>query len=122
MSKYRSKQIESEDGNFDSLKEYRRWEELKQMQDKGEITKLERQVRINLLPPQRHRNGTCERGLYYVADFSYYKDGEKHWEDVKPTYRSESAERRYKSTAAYRTFAIKRKLALCLKGIDIEEV
>lgn len=107
-SKYNAKKIETEDGVFDSLKEYRRWLVLKPMAASGEIRDLQRQVRFKLLDQQRDKDGKLLRGLYYVADFVYFKGEEQIVEDVKGD-----------KTEAYQ---IKKKLMLKILGITIKEI
>ncbi len=51
-SKYKNKKIETEDGVFDSKKEYRRWLVLKELEERGEISNLKRQERWVLIPSQ----------------------------------------------------------------------
>ena len=51
-SKYHSTKIRTEDGNFDSKKEYRRWLQLKEMSQLGYIKDLRRQVAYELIPAQ----------------------------------------------------------------------
>ena len=106
-SKYNAKKIETEDGVFDSLKEYRRWLVLKPMAASGEIRDLKRQVRFKLLDQQRDKDGKLLRGLYYVADFVYFEGEEQIVEDVNGD-----------KTEAYQ---IKKKLMLKILGITIKE-
>ena len=120
--KYLNKKIQTPDGKFDSLKEYKRWEQLVALEDSGVISKLQRQVRFELVPKMRRTDGYTERSLSYIADFVYFDGDEMVVEDVKPSFTSTKAEKRYKTTEAYKTFVIKRKLMLALKGIEIKEV
>ena len=117
---------------YDSQKEYYRWLALCQMQKKGIITDLERQVKFELIPAQyrtfetgeRYKRNDFARGISrgdpktkkicleqscnYVADFVYKYDGRQIVEDTKGV-----------RTADY---IIKRKLMLLLYGIKIREV
>lgn len=120
MSKYHSKKITTPEGTFDSMKEYHRWGVLKQLQERGVITDLERQKRYVLIPAQREpdtkgpRGGVkkgkvIERECVYIADFGYYdkKNGTYVVEDCK----------------GFRTpdYLIKRKLMLYTYNIRIYE-
>ena len=46
MTKYGNNVIQTEDGKFDSQREYTRWCELKLLQRAGEISDLQRQVKF----------------------------------------------------------------------------
>lgn len=106
--KYGNKKIKTEDGVFDSKREYIRWRELKLMEKAREITDLRRQVSFTLIPAQKYDGGT-ERAVKYVADFVYYdKKASLHVEDVKGV--------------KTRDYIIKRKLMLKCFGIHVEEV
>lgn len=122
MPKYKNKKTETEEGTFDSEKEYGRWCDLKWMQKAGQIENLQRQVKFELVPSQRIDGKVVERSITYIADFTYLQDGELVVEDVKPTFRNEYVEKRYKATAGYKVFTIKRKLMLYKYGIQIKEV
>lgn len=107
-SKYHAKKIETPDGKFDSKKELKRWEDLKQMQKAGEIHQLNRQVKFELIPAQKVNGRTVERACSYIADFTYYYKGSFVVEDTK----------------GFKTpdYIIKRKLMLEKHGIRIQEV
>lgn len=80
MSKYKNTRIDG----FDSIKEMKRYSELCLLQRAGKISGLERQVRFELLPNQYDDNGKCVyRGITYIADFVYWKEGSFVVEDVK---------------------------------------
>lgn len=118
-SKYRNKKITVGGETFDSLKELRRWQELKLLEDAGEITDLRRQVPFEIIPDQREpdtigprggiRKGRIiERKAVYIADFVYRnQDGREVVEDCK----------------GFRTkdYLLKRKLVLFRYGIRILE-
>ena len=109
MRKYRNRKVQTVDGTFDSLKEYRRWKELKLLERAGEIENLHRQTPYGLIPPQRVNGKLVERGVKYIADFTYVtKDGRFVVEDAKGV-----------KTDVYK---IKRKLMLQVHGIQITEV
>lgn len=111
MSKYGNRKITTEDGTFDSLHEYERWCELKLLQKAGEIVNLHRQVKFGLIPPQYVDGKLVERGVTYIADFTYFeKDG---------TFVVEDAKSPATMTPVYK---IKKKLLLKEHGIRIKEV
>lgn len=107
-SKYHSSKVETEDGVFDSRREYKRWIILKNMESYGEISDLRRQVKYELIPLQRIDGKVAERAVNYLADFVYTKDGETVVEDSKGFKTPE--------------YIIKRKLMLQRYGIRIKEV
>lgn len=109
--KYHNRRITTSDGTFDSLKEYRRWQELKILQKAGEISDLRRQVTFVLIPNQRdERTGELlERAVKYIADFVYNVDGFTVVEDTKGGVKTKD-------------YVIKRKLLLERFGLRIQEV
>ena len=113
MSKYRNKKVLVDGVAFDSKKEAKRYRELKLMEDAGMISRLERQVKFDLLPNQKDPDGkVIERKVQYVADFVYMKNGKVVVEDVKG----------YRDGGAYRVFVIKRKLMLYRFGLHVIEI
>lgn len=112
---------------FDSKAEFIRWCELRILERAGKITDLQRQVKFELIPAQREESTevykagpqkglpkpgpVLEKACTYVADFTYYQDGEYIAEDVKGC----------KKGAAYDLFVIKRKLMLLVHKIRIKE-
>ena len=109
--------------DFDSRKEARRWFELRALEQAGEISNLQRQVKYVLIPAQREfyigKTGqkkagkVLERECAYFSDFTYTdKQGKTVAEDCKG----------YKGGGAYAVFVIKRKLMLWRYGIRIKEV
>jgi len=110
--KYGNRKVTTEDGTFDSVKEYSRWQELKLLQKAGEIYELQRQVPFVLIPTQKDEHGkVIEREVKYIADFTYRdRDYRLVVEDTK--------------SAATKTkeYVIKRKLLLYRHGIRIVEV
>lgn len=123
-SKYNAKKVEIDGIRFDSVKESRRFLELRAMQEAEVISDLRRQVKYVLIPAQREpetvgkRGGKIkgkllERECSYVADF-VYKDAQGNTivEDVKG----------YRGGGAYEIFKIKRKLMLYVHGIKIIEI
>lgn len=113
-SKYNNRKITYNGETYDSVKEYRRHDELKLLQKAGKISGLERQKKFELLPSQKDpkTKKTLLRGISYVADFVYQQDGKQVVEDVKG----------YRGGGAYAVFTIKKKLMLHFHGILIKEV
>ena len=113
MSKYRNKKVLLDGVAFDSKKEAKRYRELKLMEDAGMISRLERQVKFDLLPNQKDPDGkVIERKVQYVADFVYMKNGKVVVEDLIG----------YRDGGAYRVFVIKRKLMLYRFGLKVIEI
>ena len=111
-NKYHAKKIIVLGRTFDSRKEADRFLTLCAMLKRGEISDLRGQVKYELIPAQKKSNGKTERAVCYIADFVYRQEGKTVVEDVKG----------YRDGAAYRIFAIKRKLMLQRYGIEVEEV
>lgn len=108
MSKYHSTKVTNRHGRFDSRKEYRRYLVLADMEKRGEISNLERQVEFLLIPSQRDDKGkVIERAVKYKADFRYMHNGAVVVEDVKGVKTKD--------------YIIKRKLMLERFGIRIKE-
>ena len=85
-SKYGNKKTKG----FDSAKEWRRNQELENMQRAGEISELNRQVPFILMPSYTISDETTKQGfrtireIRYIADFTYrLKNGKRIIEDVK---------------------------------------
>jgi hypothetical protein len=111
MNKYHAQKAELDGLKFDSLKEARRWQELRFMERAGMIKDLYRQAEFVLIPSQKDIAGrVIERAVKYIADFVYTENGQTVVEDVK--------------SEATRTpeYIIKRKLMLFIHGIRIKEV
>lgn len=107
-SKYRAQKTVVDGLKFDSKKEAKRWQELKLLQQAGEISNLRRQVKFELLPTQRDKDGKLlEYPCSYIADFVYKENGETVVEDSKGI-----------KTDVYR---LKRKMMLFRYGIRIKE-
>lgn len=118
MTKYHSRKITVDGETFDSQKEYRRWQALRLLERAGAIQDLKRQVTFELLPAIREppvigpRGGVkpgrlVEKPVNYIADFVYYKDGQRVVEDAKGVRTD--------------VYIIKRKLMLHIHGIRILE-
>lgn len=108
-SKYGNRKVTRDGMTFDSVKEYRRYCELRLLERAGEVAELRRQVKFELLPSQRVDGKVVERPVTYIADFVYTdKDGRQVVEDTKGVRTKE--------------YIIKRKLLLHKYGIRIREV
>lgn len=109
--KYNASKVVIDGHRFDSQREARRYETLKQLEAVGKIAQLELQPRFELQPAFRYR-GEAVRKIEYVADFRYldYERGGLVVEDVKGM-----------KTDVYR---LKRKLFLAKygDGVIFEEV
>lgn len=111
MSKYRNRKVTVDGILFDSIREARRWQELRLLERGGYIRGLRRQVPFELIPNQRDANGrVIERKVSYIADFVYFdlQKGREVVEDAKGC-----------RTEVYR---LKRKMMLDRYGIQIKEV
>lgn len=105
-SKYHAKKTVVDGFEFDSAKEAKRYARLRDMQEAGVIQDLCLQVPFELLP-SFECNGVKYRGMSYVADFVYYRDGKVVVEDCKGF-----------KTAEYK---MKKKLMAYINHINIEE-
>ena len=122
--KYGNRKVAVDGIAFDSIKEARRYKELKLLLLAGEIVCLRMQVPFELVPAQyeetgevykkgprkgQPKKGKCiEQSVVYVADFVYWKDGKQIVEDTKGMHTHD--------------YIIKRKLMLHVHGIRIKEV
>ena len=107
VNKYKNTKVVYKDMKFDSKKEYLRYLVLEDMQRKGEISGLQVQVPFVLIPPFQLYN-IKYKGIRYIADFVYKKDGKVIVEDTKGY-----------STDVYK---IKKKLMDYIHKIEIKEV
>lgn len=107
-SKYHSRKITRDGMTFDSMKEYRRYCELRLIERAGAITELQRQVKFELIPAQRIDGKVVERACQYIADFVYQENGKRVVEDTKGVKTKD--------------YIIKRKLMLYIHGIRVKEV
>ena len=107
MAKYHNRKVTRDGETFDSVKEYRRFCELRLLERAGAVTDLQRQVKFELIPAQRIDGKVVERACSYVADFVYIENGQQVVEDAKGM-----------RTQEYR---LKRKLMLWVHGIRIRE-
>lgn len=106
-SKYKNKKVTYDGIKFASIKEARRYQELKLLLRVGAISDLQLQVPYELIPAQ-YINGKCvERSVKYIADFVYTENGKEIVEDAKGVRTD--------------TYKIKRKLMLYVHGIRLKE-
>ena len=120
-NKYGNRKVEADGIVFDSMKEKRRFDELKLAEAAGAIGDLQRQVRFELIPAQREpdtrgpkggviKGRLIERKVEYVADFVYIdlQTGEKVVEDTKGMRTPD--------------YILKRKMMLYFHGIKVREI
>ena len=126
-SKMRNRRCVSDGISFDSEKEAARWTLLRIMQERGEICALQRQCTFVL--GTYDENGHFQefkshtgRKMTYDADFAYNKNGREIYEDVKPSYKTRKAEKRYKATDQYRRFWLKKCIVEAAYSVIINEV
>ncbi len=87
--KYHNKKIIVDGIKFDSLKEAKRYNQLKILEKSKEITELRLQVKFELQPSFK-KNNKAIRKIEYIADFVYYDNKLQQYivEDTKG-YRTE---------------------------------
>lgn len=124
-SKYHNKKVEYAGISFDSKKEMKRYVFLKDMEDKGVIENLERQVRFVLIPSitedrivhlktkDKVVKKTIQLAITYTCDFRYVHDGVTIVEDIKASP---------KSAALDKVFLIKEKLFRWRFGFAIKRI
>lgn len=85
-NKYGNKKVEIDGIRFDSTKESKRYLELKQMQEDGNIMDLEVHPKYELLKKFYSHDNELIRAIHYEADFTYLDvvSDEIVVEDVKP--------------------------------------
>lgn len=119
--KYKNRKVNIDGVEFDSMKEYWRYLELKHMQAEGKITDLQRQVKYILIPAQREpdtvgKRGGIKKGRLLEREVAYYADF---------VYRlTDGGVLVVEDTKGMRTteYIIKRKLMLYMHKIRIKEV
>jgi hypothetical protein len=104
--KYHAKKTVVDGIEFDSAKEAKRYVKLRDMQEAGRIQGLRLQVPFEILP-SFECDGVKYRGMSYIADFVYYRDGRQVVEDCKGFKTPE--------------YKMKKKLMAYLNHINIEE-
>lgn len=83
-NKYNARKTTIDGITFDSKREAARYQVLKAELDAGKITGLRLQPAFELIPAYKSPStGRRVRAIKYIADFEYYRDGEKIIEDVK---------------------------------------
>ena len=119
-NKYHAKSVVIDGIKFPSGKEGERFLYLRELEKRGEISNLRRQVRFELLPAAykdvvkhlKTKDKVVSRvflgSVAYVADFVYERDGQTVVEDTKG----------YKT----KEYIIKKKMMYALKGIEIQEI
>ena len=105
-SKYHAKKTTIDGIEFDSAKEAKRYAKLRALEDAGKIQGLCLQVPFELLP-SFECDGVKYRGMKYVADFVYYRNGKQVVEDCKGFKTQE--------------YKLKKKLMAYVNHINIEE-
>lgn len=105
-SKFHAKKTTVDGIEFDSAKEAKRFTKLRAMEEEGKIQGLRLQVPFELLP-NFECDGVKYRGMKYVADFVYYRDGKQIVEDCKGFKTPE--------------YKLKKKLMAYINRINIEE-
>ena len=105
-SKYHAKKTVVDGIQFDSTKEAKQYTRLRDMERAGKIQGLRLQVPFELLP-SFECDGVKYRGMKYIADFVYYRDGKQVVEDCKGV-----------KTAEYK---LKKKLMAYINHVNIEE-
>lgn len=93
--KYNNKKVEYDGILFDSKKEKDRFVVLKEAEEQGVISNLQRQVKFELIPPiketyikhlktkDKEETRTVQLAISYICDFQYEKNGVIVVEDVK---------------------------------------
>lgn len=107
ISKYKNKKVEYKGMLFDSKKELSQYLILEDMQNKGQIKNLKRQIPF-VLVPSFNLGKKRYREMKYIADFVYEENGKQIVEDVKGI-----------RTDVYK---LKKKLMAYIYEIEIKEV
>lgn len=105
-SKYNARKTVIDGIQFDSAKEAKRYTRLRALEDEGKIQHLRLQVPFELVP-SFECDGVKYRGMKYVADFVYVRDGKVVVEDCKGFKTPE--------------YKMKKKLMAYINHINIEE-
>lgn len=119
--KYHNHKLTFGDKTFDSMKEYNRYLELLDLEQKGKIKELRRQVKYVLVPAQREpdstgKRGGVKKGKLIEREIAYYADFVYRLTDTDTLI--------VEDTKGVRTteYIIKRKLMLFIHGIRIKEI
>lgn len=111
-SKFNNTRIELDGMTFDSVKEHRRYIELKARMQRGEIQDLKCQIKFELAPKVKITGEKkAKPALRYFADFTYLENGVLVVEDVKSAIT--------RKLASYRN---KKHLMKTVHNIDLKEV
>lgn len=105
-SKYHARKTVVDGIQFDSAKEAKRYTRLRALEEEGKIQHLRLQVPFELVP-SFECDGVKYRGMKYVADFVYVRDGKVVVEDCKGFKTPE--------------YKMKKKLMAYFNNINIEE-
>lgn len=105
-SKFHARKTTVDGIEFDSAKEAKRYTRLRAMEEEGKIHGLRLQVPFELVP-SFECDGLKYRGMKYVADFVYYRDGKVVVEDCKGFKTPE--------------YKMKKKLMAYINHVNIEE-
>lgn len=100
--------VKSSEG--DSRKEVRRLQELRLLQQAGQISGLIPQVTFQLIPAKIKTDGTTERAMTYTCDALYVENGKLVIEDTKSEV-----------TRKLPAYIAKRKLILQLFDVEVRE-
>jgi hypothetical protein len=82
-NKYNAKKTVVGDIKFDSRKEANRWMELQLLERGGEISDLQRQVKVELMGQHRPLYTRTGRKMKLTFDFAYIDNGVQVFEDAK---------------------------------------
>lgn len=123
--KYGNRKVTHEGIVFDSKKELSRYLYLQDLQSRGEISGLQRQVKFILIPSIKELSEvqlktkikfverTIQLAITYTADFTYWKGDQYVVEDVKASP---------KATALDNVFLLKEKIFRWVYGYPIKRV
>lgn len=119
--KYGNRKLVFGDSTFDSMKEYKRYLDLLQMQKEGKIKELQRQVKYLLIPAQREpetvgARGGIKKGKLLEREVAYFADFVYRLADTDTLV--------VEDTKGVRTtdYILKRKMMLYFHGIRIKEI
>ncbi|MDC4522175.1 DUF1064 domain-containing protein [Acinetobacter baumannii] len=112
-NKFNASKIKLDGMTFDSTKEYKRYIELKALQQRGEIKQLQHHTKFELAPKTKiEGEKRAKPALRYFADFTYFTaQGEFVVEDVKSV-----------ATRKLPSYRNKKHLMKTVHNIDVREV
>lgn len=119
--KYGNRKLKFGENTFDSMKEYYRYLDLLQMEKKGKIKELQRQVKYLLIPEQREPStigarGGIKKGKLLEREVAYYADFVYRLADTDTLVVEDT--KGVKTTE----YILKRKMMLFFHGIRIKEI